>query len=171
MFGLWFGLHDLDWPFAIFLRSLMPKKSNGMHQLYIRALFQLKQFPHEISHFGSVWHVSKRQIHKYINIKFCNSPNFMEKTCILYIDTNPLYNHLVVFKLVCNHLLSTCLVAFSKIICKHLFTYSSYMLLDSTDDAVICECRSKVLKFDQSSKMFWNLQYLHSKFCLVTQGI
>ena len=28
------------------------------------------------------------------------------------------------------------------------------MLLDSTDDAVICECRSKVLKFDQSSKMF-----------------
>ena len=28
------------------------------------------------------------------------------------------------------------------------------MLLDSTDDAVICECRSKVLKFDQRSKMF-----------------
>ena len=117
------------------------------------------------------WYGSQRQIHKYINIKFCNSPNFMEKTCILYIDTNPLYNHLVVFKLVCNHLLSTCLVAFSKITCKHLFTYSSYMLLDSTDDAVICECRSKVLKFDQRSKMFWNLQYLHSKFCLVTQGI
>ena len=78
----------------------------------------------------------------------------MEKTCILYIDTNPLYNHLVVFKLVCNHLLSTCLVAFSKITCKHLFTYSSYMLLDSTDDAVIWECRSKVLKLDQRSKMF-----------------
>ena len=56
--GLWFGLHDLDWPFAIFLRSLMPKKSNGMHQLYIRALFQLKRFPHEISHFGSVWNIS-----------------------------------------------------------------------------------------------------------------
>ena len=88
----------------------------------------------------------------------------MEKTCILYIDTNPLYNHLVVFKLVCNHFLSTCLVAFQKIICKHLFTYSSYMLLDSTDDAVICECRSKVLKFDQRSKMFWNLQCLLSKF-------
>ena len=28
------------------------------------------------------------------------------------------------------------------------------MLLDSTDDAVIWECRSKVLKLDQRSKMF-----------------
>ena len=31
------------------------------------------------------------------------------------------------------------------------------MLLDSTDDAVICECRSKVLKFDQRSKMFFEI--------------
>ena len=53
--GLWFGLCDLHWPFAIFLRSLMPKKSSGMQQSYIRALFHQKQFSLEISHFRSVW--------------------------------------------------------------------------------------------------------------------
>ena len=52
--GLWFGLHDLHWPFTIFLRSLMPKKSSGMQQSYIRALFHQKQFSLEISHFRSV---------------------------------------------------------------------------------------------------------------------
>ena len=52
--GLWFGLHDLHWPFAIFLRSLMPKKSSGMQQSYMGALFHQKQFSLEISHFGSV---------------------------------------------------------------------------------------------------------------------
>ena len=30
VFGLWFGLHDLHWPFSIFLRSLMSKKSSDM---------------------------------------------------------------------------------------------------------------------------------------------
>ena len=53
--GLWFGLCDLHWPFAIFLRSLMPKKSSDMQQSYIKALFHQKQFLHEISHFGSLW--------------------------------------------------------------------------------------------------------------------
>ena len=58
--GLWFGLHDLHWPFAIFLRSLMSKKSSDMQQSYIRALFHQKQFSLEISHFGSVWFVPLR---------------------------------------------------------------------------------------------------------------
>ena len=31
------------------------------------------------------------------------------------------------------------------------------MLLDSTDDADIWECCSKVLKFDQRSKMFFEI--------------
>ena len=52
--GLWFGLHDLHWPFSIFLRSLMSKKSSDMQQSYIRALFHQKQFLLEISHFGSL---------------------------------------------------------------------------------------------------------------------
>ena len=43
--GLWFGLHDLHWPFTIFLRSLMPKKSSGMQQSYIRANSFRLRFP------------------------------------------------------------------------------------------------------------------------------
>ena len=36
--GLWFGLHDLRWPFIIFLKSLIPKKASGMQKCCIQAL-------------------------------------------------------------------------------------------------------------------------------------
>ena len=74
----------------------------------------------------------------------------------------PSYNHLVSFlKFIHKSFSFPGILLFLKITCKYLFTYTSYMLLDSTDDADIWECCSKVLKFDQRSKMFfWNLQCL-----------
>ena len=59
--GLWFGLRDLHWPFGIFPRSLMSKKSSDMQQSYIRTLFHLKQFSLEISHFGSVCYTQAKK--------------------------------------------------------------------------------------------------------------
>ena len=67
VFGLWFGLHDLHWPFSIFLRSLMSKKSSDMEQSYIRALFHQKQFLLEISHFGSLWEPWKQNWQLLVN--------------------------------------------------------------------------------------------------------
>ena len=74
----------------------------------------------------------------------------------------PSYNHLVSFlKFIHKSFSFPGILLFLKISCKYLLTYTSYMLLDSTDDADIWECCSKVLKFDQRSKMFfWNLQCL-----------
>ena len=46
--GLWFGLHDLHWPFIFFLESLMSKKSSGMQKMIFWPLFHLYHFPNEI---------------------------------------------------------------------------------------------------------------------------
>ena len=46
--GLWFGLHDLHWPFIFFQESLMSKKSSGMQKNIFRPLFHQHQFPNEI---------------------------------------------------------------------------------------------------------------------------
>ena len=80
--GLWFGLCDLHWPFAIFLRSLMPKKSSDMQQSYIKALFHQKQFLHEISHFGSLCSALKKRQFQALK---CNKFIFSDKYYVAWI--------------------------------------------------------------------------------------
>ena len=71
--GLWIGLHDLRWPFSIFLRSLRPKKSSDMHQSYIKAKFYQKQFPLVISHFSPVCEdhggVKPKELSTFVGLK------------------------------------------------------------------------------------------------------
>ena len=87
-FGLWFGLHDLHWPFSILLRSLISKKCSDMQQSYIRALFHQKQFLNEISHFGSLCTgkemFSLSMSHSSDPLYLCNSiPNDIILPCLL----------------------------------------------------------------------------------------
>ena len=42
------------WPFKVFLRSLVSKKSSGMQKSYIHAVFHAKQFSLPIFHSGSL---------------------------------------------------------------------------------------------------------------------
>jgi hypothetical protein len=50
-----FGLQIFFWPFEVFLRSLVSKKSSGMQKSYVWAKFHAKQFLLPIFHSGSLW--------------------------------------------------------------------------------------------------------------------
>ena len=60
--GLWFGLHDLHWPFIFFQESLMSKKSSGMQKNIFRPLFHQHQFPNEIFQNRSVCYVPVKPV-------------------------------------------------------------------------------------------------------------
>ena len=53
--GLWYGLWKFSWPFPIFLRSMIHKKSCGMQKSYMWVVFHPYHKPNQNPHSNSLW--------------------------------------------------------------------------------------------------------------------